>query len=319
MREEQRFACFAPVRSRDRSTICGNPRPIIAVTMSSSEAAATSDGESVLVDDVYPPPLSPRAGGVKAPRAVDSRTCVLAMSVAHQQTGTGEGANTIIQADRRTHRSHFHERHRLPGGHPCESDTCESGMMVPAAALLACVALVPGPARPGRLNGRSSAGRVLPAWPTTRSLPERWSTSDNVAWSIEIPGHGWSSPIVWHDRVFVTSAVSPGAFKAPSKGIFGNDYAADLRSRACRTRRSCSGWWLVTSSSPVKPATCATWSTRSMRGRPHRLAAGSAPRPPLRRAPSQEHLCIGDARDRRRAGLRFLRRQRGRVLLLDGR
>ena len=60
------------------------------------------------------------------------------------------------------------------------------------------------------------------------SLPERWSKTENIAWAIDIPGRGWSSPIVWRDRVFVTSAISPGAFKAPSTGIFGNDYAAEL-------------------------------------------------------------------------------------------
>ena len=60
------------------------------------------------------------------------------------------------------------------------------------------------------------------------SLPETWSKTSNVAWSIDVPGRGWSSPIVWRDRVFVTSAISPGAFKAPSTGIFGNDYAAEL-------------------------------------------------------------------------------------------
>jgi len=61
------------------------------------------------------------------------------------------------------------------------------------------------------------------------SLPERWTTTENVAWTAEIPGRGWSSPILWHGRLFVTSAVSPGAFKAPSTGIFGNDYAAELQ------------------------------------------------------------------------------------------
>jgi outer membrane protein assembly factor BamB len=60
------------------------------------------------------------------------------------------------------------------------------------------------------------------------SLPERWSKSDNVAWTIELPGRGWSSPIVWRDRVLITSAVSPGVFKEPSTGIFGNDYVAEL-------------------------------------------------------------------------------------------
>jgi outer membrane protein assembly factor BamB len=59
-------------------------------------------------------------------------------------------------------------------------------------------------------------------------LPERWSATDNVDWAIDLPGRGWSSPIVWRDRVFITTAVSPGAYKAPSTGIFGNDYAAEL-------------------------------------------------------------------------------------------
>ena len=61
------------------------------------------------------------------------------------------------------------------------------------------------------------------------TLPQNWSTTTNVAWSIEVPGRGWSSPIVWRDRVFLTSAISPGTFKAPSAGIYGNDYAAELQ------------------------------------------------------------------------------------------
>ena len=59
-------------------------------------------------------------------------------------------------------------------------------------------------------------------------LPERWSATTNIDWAVDIPGRGWSSPIVWRDRVFITTALSPGAYKAPSKGIFGNDYAAEL-------------------------------------------------------------------------------------------
>src|SRR5215470_12573412 len=57
------------------------------------------------------------------------------------------------------------------------------------------------------------------------SLPTHWSTSDNVAWTAEIPGRGWSSPIVWGDRVYLTTAVNSGGFKAGSTGIYGNDYA----------------------------------------------------------------------------------------------
>ena len=60
------------------------------------------------------------------------------------------------------------------------------------------------------------------------TLPTGWSATENVAWVTEVPGRGWSSPVVWRDRVFVTSAVSSGRFKAGSTGIYGNDYAAEL-------------------------------------------------------------------------------------------
>lgn len=60
-------------------------------------------------------------------------------------------------------------------------------------------------------------------------VPLVWSATENVAWSTEIPGRGWSSPIVWGQRVFLTSAVNSGSFKAPSTGIYGNDYAAELQ------------------------------------------------------------------------------------------
>ena len=52
-------------------------------------------------------------------------------------------------------------------------------------------------------------------------LPARWSTTENVRWTVEIPGLGWSSPIVSGDLVFVTSAVSAGAERAPVPGLYG--------------------------------------------------------------------------------------------------
>ena len=39
-------------------------------------------------------------------------------------------------------------------------------------------------------------------------LPETWSTTENIAWSIEVPGRSWSSPVVWGDHVFVVTAVN---------------------------------------------------------------------------------------------------------------
>ncbi|HUE70748.1 MAG TPA: PQQ-binding-like beta-propeller repeat protein [Pirellulaceae bacterium] len=41
-----------------------------------------------------------------------------------------------------------------------------------------------------------------------QTLPETWSTIENVVWKADIPGWGWSSPVIWGDKIFVTSAVN---------------------------------------------------------------------------------------------------------------
>jgi outer membrane protein assembly factor BamB len=60
------------------------------------------------------------------------------------------------------------------------------------------------------------------------ALPDTWSDTQNVAWKIDIPGRGWSSPVVHGDHVFVTTAVNskqpkptllaPEAYRGPSTG-----------------------------------------------------------------------------------------------------
>ena len=52
------------------------------------------------------------------------------------------------------------------------------------------------------------------------NLPDRWSTNENVAWKIGVPGRGWSSPIVWGGRVFVTTVVSEAEMESPKKGLY---------------------------------------------------------------------------------------------------
>jgi outer membrane protein assembly factor BamB len=61
------------------------------------------------------------------------------------------------------------------------------------------------------------------------NLPERWSARDHVTWAVDVPGQGWSSPIVANGTVYVTSAISGKPFKQPTPGIYGNDYIAELR------------------------------------------------------------------------------------------
>ena len=41
-------------------------------------------------------------------------------------------------------------------------------------------------------------------------LPVKWSATDNVAWKTRIPGNAWSSPIVYGDRVFLTTTTEEG-------------------------------------------------------------------------------------------------------------
>jgi outer membrane protein assembly factor BamB len=45
-------------------------------------------------------------------------------------------------------------------------------------------------------------------------LPLRWSQTENVRWSVQLPGWGTSSPVTYGNRVFVTSEVKEGGKKA---------------------------------------------------------------------------------------------------------
>ena len=41
----------------------------------------------------------------------------------------------------------------------------------------------------------------------TADPPLAWSESENIRWKVAIPGRGFASPVVWNDRIFVTTAV----------------------------------------------------------------------------------------------------------------
>lgn len=42
---------------------------------------------------------------------------------------------------------------------------------------------------------------------TESTAPVRWSPNENITWKVEIPGKGHSSPVVWNDRIFVTTCL----------------------------------------------------------------------------------------------------------------
>ncbi len=42
------------------------------------------------------------------------------------------------------------------------------------------------------------------------NVPTKWGEADNVAWRVDLPGKGWSSPVVSKGRIYLTSATSDG-------------------------------------------------------------------------------------------------------------
>ncbi len=59
------------------------------------------------------------------------------------------------------------------------------------------------------------------------NLPDQWTSTEQVLWKRDIPGRGWSSPIVWGKRVFLTTVINEGQSEEPKKGLyFGGDRLA---------------------------------------------------------------------------------------------
>jgi len=56
-----------------------------------------------------------------------------------------------------------------------------------------------------RWRGPSGQGVV-----SGTGYPDSWSATENVKWKVAVPGSGNSSPIVWDDRIFVTTAYDGG-------------------------------------------------------------------------------------------------------------
>ena len=106
-------------------------------------------------------------------------------------------------------------------------------LLLPAAVLALAAGTTP------RLESSSSPDN----WPQFRGpgaipvsddpgLASTWSTTENVEWVAEVPGVGWSSPIVWDGKVFVTAAMSDTPMKQPSLGVdFSNDLVAELQAQ----------------------------------------------------------------------------------------
>lgn len=131
------------------------------------------------------------------------------------------------------------------------SDECKVRMMIlDGSTWIPAVEIVAKPARnfvrtasarppSSRPNARAAAG----SWPSFRgpnasgvadgqNLPDEWNakTSQNILWRTPIPGLAHSSPVVWGNRVYVTSAVSSDPKATFRPGLYGDGDASNDRS-----------------------------------------------------------------------------------------
>ncbi len=86
----------------------------------------------------------------------------------------------------------------------------------------------------GASGQRSAAPPPAELWPTFRGLaaagvadgqhlPDRWNgeTGEHVLWKVPVPGLAHSSPVIWGDRLFVTTAVSSKQDASFRHGLYG--------------------------------------------------------------------------------------------------
>lgn len=66
----------------------------------------------------------------------------------------------------------------------------------------------------GQWRGPSATGVAPHADP-----PLEWSDTKNIRWKAELPGRGHSTPVVWDDRVYITTAIAFGDPVPPPAGV----------------------------------------------------------------------------------------------------
>ena len=84
------------------------------------------------------------------------------------------------------------------------------------------------------ISANCAVGQNWPQWRGPQSnglspekkLPSEWGPDKNIAWKVAIPGAGWSQPIVWGDKIFITTAVTENQRK-PQAGDFNPMATAD--------------------------------------------------------------------------------------------
>src|SRR6202022_1037467 len=85
----------------------------------------------------------------------------------------------------------------------------------------------------GKGNWPSFRGTQASGIAEGQNLPNSWNgkTGENILWRTPIPGLAHSSPVVWGNRIFVTSAISSDPKASFRPGLYGDGDASEDRSR----------------------------------------------------------------------------------------
>ncbi len=87
----------------------------------------------------------------------------------------------------------------------------------------------------GEMQLRGQSPKDNANWPQFRGLdstgvsnnaglPDQWSATENIEWQVDVAGRGWGSPIVWGDKIFLSTVVNTGDTEPLKKGLyFGGD------------------------------------------------------------------------------------------------
>ncbi len=86
-------------------------------------------------------------------------------------------------------------------------------------AITGCMALSSGLC-PADDNWPAFRGATATGVVQSGNPPQTWSATDHVEWKVDIQGRGWSSPVVWGKRVFLTNVVNLGETEEPKKGLY---------------------------------------------------------------------------------------------------
>jgi outer membrane protein assembly factor BamB len=128
------------------------------------------------------------------------------------------------------------------------SDDCQiRRMIIHSSAWVPATEPVTKPVRQIKLTAHAKANNKAASskgsWPSFRGpqasgsvegqdLPDRWDvkTGENILWRTPVPGLAHSSPVVWGNQIFVTTAVSTDPKASFRPGLYGDGDASKDRS-----------------------------------------------------------------------------------------